>query len=349
MEADVDHAAGHLPRARPPDEDADGARRGGTLLAPLRCTGIKPHFLDKLAANNVICRARLLRARGRDCRPAFARLRVGGARREEMSVGASSPRSPSRARGRSALPAPAPRSRSAASTRAPIPSVRLTRGLVAGRSGRAGAGGERARGGRASGLRTWARRRRRAAVDRSQSMAGRTLAQRARGRAHLSSAEGVPATGSGWWPSARARASWRAFRLRRDSDASWARMARRPQVGTALYDAVVGGATAPPRAARRPGDRPASPTVRTARLRRRWTRRSTAARHARPLVYAVGIDGPAVRPGPLRELARAPAARYVARRSSASSRSSTPRSPSSWRAAGASPTSPPRGPARRSP
>jgi pilus assembly protein CpaF len=40
--------------AKPPDEDANGARRGGTLLTPLLCSGLKPHFLEKLAANGVV-------------------------------------------------------------------------------------------------------------------------------------------------------------------------------------------------------------------------------------------------------------------------------------------------------
>ncbi len=39
--------------AKPPDEDATapGATR---LLTPLRCTGLKPHFLEKMAANGVV-------------------------------------------------------------------------------------------------------------------------------------------------------------------------------------------------------------------------------------------------------------------------------------------------------
>jgi pilus assembly protein CpaF len=38
--------------AKPPDEDT--AFSGGTrLLGPLACTGLKPHFLDKMAAHGV--------------------------------------------------------------------------------------------------------------------------------------------------------------------------------------------------------------------------------------------------------------------------------------------------------
>src|SRR6266513_2763830 len=41
--------------AKPPDEEAHpGAGRSTHLLAPLACTGLKPHFLDKLAANGVV-------------------------------------------------------------------------------------------------------------------------------------------------------------------------------------------------------------------------------------------------------------------------------------------------------
>jgi pilus assembly protein CpaF len=39
--------------AKPPDEDAPHAQRG-KLLTPLQCVGLKPHFLEKLAANGVV-------------------------------------------------------------------------------------------------------------------------------------------------------------------------------------------------------------------------------------------------------------------------------------------------------
>jgi pilus assembly protein CpaF len=39
--------------AKPPDE-MQAAERGTRLLAPLKCTGLKPHFNDKLAANGVV-------------------------------------------------------------------------------------------------------------------------------------------------------------------------------------------------------------------------------------------------------------------------------------------------------
>ena len=40
--------------AKPPDEEAAATGRAARLLAPLACTGLKPHFLEKMAANSVI-------------------------------------------------------------------------------------------------------------------------------------------------------------------------------------------------------------------------------------------------------------------------------------------------------
>jgi pilus assembly protein CpaF len=39
--------------AKPPEEDATGTGRPVTLLTPLACTGLKPHFLEKMAAAGV--------------------------------------------------------------------------------------------------------------------------------------------------------------------------------------------------------------------------------------------------------------------------------------------------------
>jgi pilus assembly protein CpaF len=39
--------------ARPPDEET-AANRSTRLLSPLMCTGLKPHFLEKMAANGVV-------------------------------------------------------------------------------------------------------------------------------------------------------------------------------------------------------------------------------------------------------------------------------------------------------
>ena len=54
--------------AKPPDEDAVGTTR---LLTPLACTGLKPHFLEKLAANGVVLSPTFFQ-QDRDLRPAFA-------------------------------------------------------------------------------------------------------------------------------------------------------------------------------------------------------------------------------------------------------------------------------------
>jgi hypothetical protein len=61
--------------ARPPDEDAVGqahipAARG--LLAPLACTGLKPHFLEKMAANGVTLPANFFEQETELYRPSFA-------------------------------------------------------------------------------------------------------------------------------------------------------------------------------------------------------------------------------------------------------------------------------------
>jgi pilus assembly protein CpaF len=39
--------------AKPPDEEA-AASGASKLLGPLECTGLKPHFLEKMAANGVV-------------------------------------------------------------------------------------------------------------------------------------------------------------------------------------------------------------------------------------------------------------------------------------------------------
>ena len=67
--------------AKPPDEDAAGHGGGPTrLLTPLACTGLKPHFLDKLAANGVILPADFFEQEEASFRPAFAAASYGGFR-----------------------------------------------------------------------------------------------------------------------------------------------------------------------------------------------------------------------------------------------------------------------------
>jgi pilus assembly protein CpaF len=62
--------------ARPPDEEAGGAR-GTRLLSPLSCTGLKPHFLEKMAANNVILPATFFSAAAQGARPTFSAAPYG--------------------------------------------------------------------------------------------------------------------------------------------------------------------------------------------------------------------------------------------------------------------------------
>lgn len=40
--------------AKPPDESEASGGVGVRLLSPLNCSGLKPNFLDKMAANGVI-------------------------------------------------------------------------------------------------------------------------------------------------------------------------------------------------------------------------------------------------------------------------------------------------------
>ena len=67
--------------ALPPDEDATGSRRGGTLLEPLLCTGLKPHFLEKLATNNVLVAPNFFESEQKlpaGVRPGFTAAAFGG-------------------------------------------------------------------------------------------------------------------------------------------------------------------------------------------------------------------------------------------------------------------------------
>jgi pilus assembly protein CpaF len=57
--------------AKPPDEESIGASRGSRLLLPLSCTGLKPHFLEKMAANGVILPPTFFRADAPGGRPSF--------------------------------------------------------------------------------------------------------------------------------------------------------------------------------------------------------------------------------------------------------------------------------------
>jgi pilus assembly protein CpaF len=63
--------------ARPPAEDADAAR-AARLLGPLTSTGLKPHFLEKLAGNNVILPPNFFQQEVEVPRQAFAATGFGG-------------------------------------------------------------------------------------------------------------------------------------------------------------------------------------------------------------------------------------------------------------------------------
>jgi pilus assembly protein CpaF len=63
--------------AKPPDEDsqAPGTTR---LLTPLRCTGLKPHFLEKMAANGVALPPSFFQQEDETARPTFQAASFGG-------------------------------------------------------------------------------------------------------------------------------------------------------------------------------------------------------------------------------------------------------------------------------
>ncbi|HEY6055627.1 MAG TPA: CpaF family protein [Gaiellaceae bacterium] len=69
MEADV-ITLQDLFVAKPPDEESAVARTS-RLLGPLQATGLKPHFLEKLAANNVVLPPNFFLASGEESRQAF--------------------------------------------------------------------------------------------------------------------------------------------------------------------------------------------------------------------------------------------------------------------------------------
>jgi pilus assembly protein CpaF len=64
--------------AKPPDEETLATTRGSRLLLPLACTGLKPHFLEKMAANGVILPPTFFRAEAPGGRPTFSAAPYGG-------------------------------------------------------------------------------------------------------------------------------------------------------------------------------------------------------------------------------------------------------------------------------
>jgi len=63
--------------ARPPDEES-AAAQVTRLLSPLSCTGLKPHFLDKMAANGVTLPATFFQQEDPNFRPSFTAASYGG-------------------------------------------------------------------------------------------------------------------------------------------------------------------------------------------------------------------------------------------------------------------------------
>jgi pilus assembly protein CpaF len=64
--------------AKPPDEEAVAAAGGSRLLTPLMCSGLKPHFLEKLAANGVVLPPTFFQQEETVFRPSFTAASYGG-------------------------------------------------------------------------------------------------------------------------------------------------------------------------------------------------------------------------------------------------------------------------------
>ncbi len=64
--------------AKPPDEDGTGGGPQGRLLGPLLCTGLRPHFLEKMAANGVAMPANFFEREAGAERPSFSAASYGG-------------------------------------------------------------------------------------------------------------------------------------------------------------------------------------------------------------------------------------------------------------------------------
>jgi pilus assembly protein CpaF len=63
--------------AKPPDEDSPTSGRTSRLLMPLACTGLKPHFLEKMAANGVMLPPTFFRPEAPGGRPNFSAAPYG--------------------------------------------------------------------------------------------------------------------------------------------------------------------------------------------------------------------------------------------------------------------------------
>jgi hypothetical protein len=63
--------------AKPPEEDETGGGKPVRLLGELECTGLKPHFLEKMAANGVLLPPAFF-GESSTYRPNFAAASYGG-------------------------------------------------------------------------------------------------------------------------------------------------------------------------------------------------------------------------------------------------------------------------------
>ena len=72
-----DHAAGHLPRQAAGRGHGDRIRTATGCCTPLACTGLKPHFLEKMAASGVVLPPRFFHEE-EGYRPNFAASQYGG-------------------------------------------------------------------------------------------------------------------------------------------------------------------------------------------------------------------------------------------------------------------------------
>src|SRR5438445_362533 len=64
--------------AKPPDEETSSMSRSSRLLTPLMCSGLKPHFLEKMSANGVVLPPAFFEQDEAGLRPAFAAASYGG-------------------------------------------------------------------------------------------------------------------------------------------------------------------------------------------------------------------------------------------------------------------------------
>jgi pilus assembly protein CpaF len=77
MESDVITLQDIFVAKPPPEELATGIRTANRLLLPLACTGLKPHFLEKMAASGVVLPQSFFQPEEDGYRPAFGQSQFG--------------------------------------------------------------------------------------------------------------------------------------------------------------------------------------------------------------------------------------------------------------------------------